>query len=90
LTLFTENAIEGILARARWWCDEDLDVHHFGPGAVGFNSECSDTLEHLIVQLVDLAVELRYDDQTREDGHRAACSRNADDQLGLLHFLWRR
>jgi L,D-peptidoglycan transpeptidase YkuD (ErfK/YbiS/YcfS/YnhG family) len=86
LTFFTENAVEWILAWSRWWCDEDLEIHHFGPGAVSFDTECGDTLKHFIVQVVDLAVQLRYNDETRENGHGAACCRNTDDQLGLLHF----
>jgi len=52
-TAFAENAGKWVLARFRRWGDVDLNGHHGGPGAIGFNPKNSNLIENFVVYLIN-------------------------------------
>jgi len=57
LTLLTEDAVEWILTRLRWWSDAQLNVHQFGPGGVSVDAELLDSFLDSEVDVIDGVVE---------------------------------
>ncbi|PAV73863.1 hypothetical protein WR25_16052 [Diploscapter pachys] len=57
-TYLTEDAVEWVDSGFGRWGDGDLDVHHLGPSGVGLHTEDVDSVDDLIVQVVDDSVQL--------------------------------
>ena len=85
LTLLTEDRGEWVLSGLRWRGDEDLDVHHVSPGSVGLHAEHVDGVDDLIVDVVDLLVDRRDDDQAGDHGDQRASGGDPHEELLFEH-----
>ena len=85
LTLLTEDRGEWVLSGLGWRGDQDLDVHHVSPGSVGLHAEHVDGVDDLVVDVVDLLVDRRDDDQTGDHGNQRASGGDPHEELLFEH-----